>query len=677
MTKGRLITLCALFMAMMLSCSKKDKGGNEPQDPPVEDHVKAVQETLAAEEDLKAFSDAFTKVNIPKEEAAEGLTVFAPVNEAVEHYDPNARVRAEQLTEEEVKDHIVKGIVKLADLTSGKKLISISGKVLLVSVENDKIYINGAQIGEAKEDTTGVVFIINKVLSDKPGKLEITVYDGTQWSPANPDGKPAAFAKVELYYNANDFYNGEPVFTGETDTAGKIVFDNLPEGDYYLVTQKGDKLNYFSPKTVGGKIQAFVAAGIYQNQQEISEGSIFPNTAPGDFKFVDGNADGLLRPEDDRVEIPFQVPVYRNQTQSIKSYIGYTLNSLGPDFQDKAALQQALDDVYTSVGNWHIQQAVMDGILTDDADCSGLQTYCELDNFAVIPNNSIVTNFWKTGYNNIGALNRIILQLPLLGLPPSEANLIEAEAKALRGYIYLQLATYFGGLPVQEGVTLQANAMRESPEATYDFIKNELEAASQILPMKWIGADARKIGASACKLLLARIAAAEKNFSQVAQYSTDIIQSSNYTLVDAAEIFTSASNNEIIWKISPNIPQQFSAFFSGKSFLPVLRYSEALLLNTEANIQNGYPDLDGLNMVRARRGQEAVSYTTLAQVYNELRNTWKNEHSREGQRFPKLIQWEMAETVLGPNYVPYKHNVLPIPQVVIDEHEYMTQNPGY
>lgn len=673
MTKGKLLTLSA-FIVAMLSCSKKDKGDDAP--PPVDEKVKAVQETLKNDTDLQTFSEAFARVNISSTDAAQGLTVFAPLNDAIEAYDPNARVRAEELTESEVKDHIVKGIYKLADITNGKKLISLSGKELVFAVENDKIWVNGALIGEAKEDSTGVVFVIDKVLSAKPGKAEITVYDGTLWSVSDPEGKAVAGAEVALYYTRNDFQLNQPAFSGETDASGKIVFGNLPAGTYYLVAKKGDKLNYFDPSGSGASMVAYKAVGIYQNQEEISNSAFFPNVVPGDFKFEDANADGVIN-ADDKVAIPFEITINTNKTSTVTSYIGYTFNHIVDGFKNKAEAQQLLDDVYTQLGNWQIQQAVMDGILTDDADCSGFQAYCQLDNFNLTTNNAIITNFWQTGYNSIGSLNKIILNLPGLMLPASEADLFTAQAKALRAYIYLQLATYFGDLPLQETIVPQANMVRENLPAVYSFIKSDLTSAINVLPGKWIGADAKRIGANACKLLLARVAAAEKDFSKVEQYSNDIMQSLNYSLVDAGDVFVTAGNAEIIWNISATIPQQYSTFFTGKTFVPALRYAEVLLLNTEAAVQMGNADVNGLNMVRARRGLDPVSFMGQSQAINDVRAMWKTEHSREGQRFAKLIQWETIQDVLGPNGYQFWHNVLPIPQTVMDQYFNIQQNPGY
>jgi uncharacterized surface protein with fasciclin (FAS1) repeats len=139
-----------------------------------------------SERQFETFGSSFVKVTINDVEAAQGLTVFAPVNSAITDYDPNARVYATELSEAEIKDHIVKGIFKRSDLTNGKKLTSLSGKELIIAVENDQIWVNGVLIAAVKEDSGHIVFTINNVLCTKPARPRspcMMVRNGLQQTP--------------------------------------------------------------------------------------------------------------------------------------------------------------------------------------------------------------------------------------------------------------------------------------------------------------------------------------------------------------------------------------------------------------------------------------------------------------------------------------------------------------
>jgi len=671
MLKKQILTLCALF-ALVIACSKKDK--DNP--PPVNATVKAIQDYFSQTENLKTFGNSFQTVTFADADVSTGLTVFAPANAAIAGYDPNARVEAASLTANEVKDHVVKGVFKKADLTHGKKLTALSGKELVITVDGDKIMVNGVLILDNKEEATHVIYTMDNVLCKKPGTAEITVLDGTQWSTTDTLGKATAGADVMLYYSRNDFQNKQPAAaTGKTDASGKIIFANLPAGTYYLVAKKDDKYNYIEPTTYNGELLAYKPLGIYQNANQLNTLPRLPSSVIGDFIFLDANGDGIIN----KTRIPFEVVVTSNKTVQVKSLIGYLSNLLGAPFTSKADAQQYLDNLYTALGPWQQLQTVMDGILSDDADCSTLANYCTLDNFTITATNTNTTQLWQIGYGYITMLNRLIINVPALNLSAAEANNLIAQAKGLRGYIYYELATYYGGLPLQTGIT-DYNLSRSTLADTYTFVKNDLNAAIGLLPPRFTDADHRRIGANACKLLLARIAMAQGDYATAKQLTGALIQNGGYSLVTNGTIFTSDDNAEIIWNIRPSFGSNFAPFFNdgnGKTFSPIARYAEVLLINTEARVNMNELDATYINDLLTRRGQSTVTFTNPGQARDIVWLTWKNELSREGLRFAKLVKWGTAMQVLGANGFREYNGLLPIPQYLINQNPNIYQNAGY
>jgi hypothetical protein len=605
--------------------------------------------------------------------------VFAPDNGAITNYDPNARVEAIGLTEAEIKDHIVKGIIKRSDLTHGKKLTALSGKELVVTVDGDKIMINGVLISDINEDVAKqVVCKIANVLCQKPGAAEITVLDATQWSTTDTEGKIVADADVTLYYTRNDYSTNRPAFTGKTNASGKITFNGLAAGTYYLVVKKGDKYNFCEPGTHNGEPIAYRPLGIFQNASQINGLPHLTNTEPGDFILQDANADGKLD-ANDKVFIPFEVAVTSNKTVQVKSMIGYTLNHFGAPFASKADAQQYLDNLYTSIGNWHQLQTVVDGMLSDDADCSTLTSFCSLDNFSITPTNTYTTSLWQVGYNYVTGLNRLILNVPLLNLPATEASELIAQARGLRAFIYLQLATYYGALPLQDKIT-DDNLTRIPLIETYHFIKEDLIVAENNLPSRYTGAYHRRISADACKLLRARIAITQGDFVTAKQLTGALMQSGWYSLVNANDIFVSDENPEIIWNIGAGIASAYVSFFNdgtNKSFCPAARYAEVLLINTEARVNMGELDAMNINLLLNRRGQSMVTFTTTDQARDVMRLTWKNELHHEGQRFAKVVKWGTAMEVVGSKGFKNHNSLMPVPQYLLNKNPNIYQNPGY
>jgi hypothetical protein len=270
--------------------------------------------------------------------------------------------------------------------------------------------------------------------------------------------------------------------------------------------------------------------------------------------------------------------------------------------------------------------------------------------------------------------------VPALNLPAAEANELIAQAKGLRAFVYYQLATYYGALPLLTQMVDDNKLPRSSIADTYTFIKNDLNAAIALLPARYTGADRRRINADACRLLLARIAMAQGDFTTAKQLTNTLIQSAAYSLVSTANIFASDANAEIIWNMTPTIASAYNTFFSdgtGKTFVPVARYAEVLLINSEARVALGELDATYTNQLLTRRSQPTVTFTDNDQARDVVRLAWKNELHHEGQRFAKVVKWGIAMQVVGSKGYHDYNSLMPVPQSILINNPNMTQNVGY
>ena len=119
----------------------------------------------------------------------------------------------------------------------------------------------------------------------------------------------------------------------------------------------------------------------------------------------------------------------------------------------------------------------------------------------------------------------------------------------------------------------------------------------------------------------------------------------------------------------------------------VIRYSEVLLMNAEANneLGNTTPALAALEQVRARAraGNNAilppVTTTDKAALRTAIWNERRAELAMEFDRYFDVIRQGRAATVFGPlGWKANKNEVWPIPQSEIDlSAGTLTQNPGY
>lgn len=518
-----------------------------------------------------------------------------------------------------------------------------------------------------------------------PGNIEIIVKDGTLWSATDIEGKPAVETEVTLYSSTSNYLSNHPFASAKTDATGKVVFKGLTRGAYFFVAKKDNKFNFFDPFfqwEIERLPLAYRATGIFQNEAQINAAPHLPGTEPGDFILADLNGDGKLD-DRDKTNIPIDVLVNPNKTTQLKSFIGYTLNHTAALFKSKEHAQQVLDNLYMQIGDWYQLQVVLDGVLSDDAGCIWMTDLCQFDNFTFTSSNGVIGNIWQAAYSNISQLNRIIQHVPQLNLPSAEANRLIAQAKGLRGFIYLQLASYFGNLPLQEKiVTGEEDMIRVPLEETYRFIKKDLTEAMGMLPPTWTGTDKRRISGNACKLLLARVAIDQNDPFKASQYTDELLQLGTYQLVNASQIFVNDDNTEMIWNIKPGIPQEYEVFFAdtvARNFCPALRFSEVLLINSEAKILLG--DLNAakqnLNRLRLRRNLAPLTISTNTEAIELLRNTWQSEQYKEGQRFIKLVKWGIAMNILNSKGFRIHNSLLPIPEAVRIASSYIQQNPGY
>ncbi len=96
---------------------------------------------------------------------------------------------------------------------------------------------------------------------------------------------------------------------------------------------------------------------------------------------------------------------------------------------------------------------------------------------------------WDNYYKIIAYSNQALYasELPqITWANPAEKNAIQAEARALRGYAYLRLAEYFGGVPIQEEYSeeLRFDYQRSTRAEAYEFAIKDLEYAYANLPEK-------------------------------------------------------------------------------------------------------------------------------------------------------------------------------------------------
>lgn len=661
------LLVCGLF-----ACSKKD---NETPPPSQPEAVNEITTYLAGVDSLSEFSIALKKTNISSADAAGGLTVFAPGDESIGSYDLGARTMGKDLPDSIVKNHIVKGIIKAADLTDGKILTALSGKQLKVTVREGHIYINGVEIKFADGDAgQQIIHIIAGMLRTVPGKADITVFDAMQWSIENRRGLLATGATVNLYSTQQKYTAGTPDYTATSDANGIAHFTNVAAGDYFIVVKKGDLSNIW-PDASG---HTFISEdSIYQSNEEATNGTIKYGATAGDLRFRDTNQDGLISTPD-KVDAPFRTITFGYGTLTTeKVLIGYEENHTMKSFKTADEAFALLPGLSTKVGVMHKELVMVDGYMSDDAGCNGAPQWCAFDQYTITPNDNTVYEIWTGMYGAIKTLNRIIYSLPTM---TGDTVVLAAQARGLRAFAYLELATYFGELPIYEGLTMPLDISRSSLVNTRAFIKKELIIAKATLPSTATAGNYPPLTSGAVTALLARLSLMNEDFTGAKEYASQVIQSERYQLSgDTAQLYTNANSAEIIWNLSLSFPYDFFDYLAPRTVCPVVRLSEMYLIIAESSLALGDVSMGQqyINQINMRDGLETTMFNTPADGRVALEHTYKTEFRKEGYRLRNLVRWGTAQQVLGNLGYQSFHSQLPIPSYMLDTYPNIFQNVGY
>ncbi|MHA4807116.1 RagB/SusD family nutrient uptake outer membrane protein [Flavitalea flava] len=660
-----------ICMSLVVACKKSDT--SPPSTP--DGLAKTISSQLAKTDSLDSFNSFFGQVTLSSDEISGGITVFALPNSAFGSGTPppGAYFPDSSL----LKDYIVKGILKSSDLTDNKVLTTLSGKTLTITVNGDTTRVNGVVI-----QTTiflsgdGYAVYIARQLFRAVGPIVISVWDATQWTSVKPKGDPAAQATVSLYFTQADYAAGKPAaYTAVTGSDGKAVFSIVGAGHYYAVASKGainSVLNQYSGLYEGTYL-GYASAGPQLN-------------GTGGFVYKDVNADEIIN-RDDITALPFEnFTAVKGEPVALDLSMGNAFEPL----KTQEDVQTLLNSVYSGIRPVYENLLLIDGMMSDDAICETSNSYCVYDNFTHTGLSPELDKIWSNAYfTNIPRLNHLLRDIPTLNLSAGQKNDLIAQAKVLRGFIYLELLTYFGDIPVQIDLagSFIPNISKSPSSVIYDSITNDLGAGLSGLPLTRTG-DKQVLTKYAALGLLAKAALWKKDYTKARDYSDQIIDAAVFTLSPVNSWLNEEVTPETIWSpVFSQIGSTTSWYYNATAFpnttvtlCPVLRLGEITLINAEARIN--LADFNNaailVNTIRTRNGLGTASFTSVSNAYTVFSETWQKEMYRQGDRFSSLIRWGTVAPVLGSKgFVPGKNNLLPVPQSMLNIYPNIIQNPGY
>ncbi|HEY0612175.1 MAG TPA: RagB/SusD family nutrient uptake outer membrane protein [Chitinophaga sp.] len=520
--------------------------------------------------------------------------------------------------------------------------------------------------------------------TDNTTTLEVQVYNTLNWSASQPYGTPETVATVQLFKTRESFNSNAPAYSQTTDANGKATFAKIDTGLYYIVARSVNASNLLDATLSDGAYIGYLADSLYQTQAEVAAGPANRYGAPGNFRLADLNGDGMIS-TNDKTLLPAQSTTVKANTVNTKRILIGTLdNRANHTLSNETAVNEALQSAYASFNKWHELQVSIDAVYTDDYDCTGLGTdWCVINGYTNLDaTNSIVTSFWKDGFQIVSQLNRIIKYTGAVQDPnmtAAEKTLAVAKAKGLKGYVYLQLVTYFDQVPLMDDISLPPTAASVPSTQSYPYIVNLLSDAWQNL-----GTDVSVISATACYALLAKLHIQQQHFDDARAYCNFVLNNTAYSLVDTPAIFTQTGNKEIILKTADNLlTTPLQTLFTRGQFLPEIRLAEIQFIQAEAHLGLGdvQSAMMSLNKLLEREKRTLITYSADPGFKDKLREeiyaNYKRHMRLEGLRFAALKRWSRLLKELMPPGFDDRNKNLPVSMEILMEYPNIRQNVGY
>lgn len=300
------------------------------------------------------------------------------------------------------------------------------------------------------------------------------------------------------------------------------------------------------------------------------------------------------------------------------------------------------------------------------------------------PENEKIVDLWEKAYKIIRMTNLIIESSEQQISGESVRNSIIGQAKAIRAYLFYNLLSWFGEIPLENELS-DTLLFRSTLTEVFTQIKEDAAIANNLLPQSWTGADDFRIPKSFLSGLNARINLTDFrvpvtwptppgypfSFSEAISSSLQIINSSSYTLSNQSNRFT-GSDPEIIWGFEKSNNTEFNSVFTKGTNIPVLRLTEVYLIMAEALYRSGNMNdaVTYINQLNLRNGNQPVSSLMSDDIFQHC----NAELSHEGSSFVTLRRFDKAMALVNNRL---ERLLLPVPHSAIISNPYLTQNIGY
>jgi|GEM_PF-5417078 len=432
---------------------------------------------------------------------------------------------------------------------------------------------------------------------------------------------------------------------------------------------------------------------IDENSAESTEvGTIVASDAEQDaltFSIIDGNTDEAFALNQTTGELTvnntsaldfetnpsFMLTVAVNDgSLSDSAFITVQLNDVSPEsLTTEAEITDALNESYTSLYSYIEYAYLFDAIYTNEI-AAPTNDWSNVASKNINSLNTNVSELWFGAKNIIYSLNNIIISADAVLADGQEKDEITAQALTIRAYLRFNLFNWFGNIPLESGIQAEG-AFQASQQDILASIESDLNTAASQLPDSWQNGE-NYFTKNTAFMLLTRVKLFNAEWINTVEIANMIVNSGNYPLSTSTDNFTPEST-EVIWGFSETGEIPFSSTYTRGTYVPLVRATEAYLIQAEANAYTGFDALSrsALNELRQRASETVVgSGVNGSDLIEAVYDQWISEMSFSGTTFSTLKRFQRAQDVLS---IQEFQLLLPIPQAVIDSNPNMFQNMGY
>lgn len=231
-------------------------------------------------------------------------------------------------------------------------------------------------------------------------------------------------------------------------------------------------------------------------------------------------------------------------------------------WKNEADATKAVNAMYANLREWKqvsFAPIAIESLGSDDAekgsDPSDATFMNQYDNFTATSTQGQILDFWTGQYQEVNLANQVIDNVPAIDMDANLKARYIAEAKFLRAYAYFRLVRAFGDVPLRLNVpkdVSEYNIPRTAKAQVYAAIEQDLADAAAALPATYPAKDAGHATKGAALSLHAKVAMYQKKWSDVLNYTNQVIASGVYSLFpDYEKLFRiqNENNQESVFEI--------------------------------------------------------------------------------------------------------------------------------